>query len=265
VSLFVEHWGAGPPVVFLHGLGASARYWQQLRDASTGYAGIAPDLLGFGRSPAPPGAAYDIDDHLTALEPRVPAGALLVGHSTGALLAVALAARHPDLARSLLLMGMPAYSDEADARAEVGRLGLLARLTVRGNPMARLMCGAMCRLRPLAIAAAPFVIRDLPPSIAADGARHTWPSYHGTLEHVVVRYRPVSDLTASRAPITFLHGTSDRTAPPAAVSRLVDVLAARGRSAHLRLVPGDHQLAVRHPATVAAVLAELLQTTEVVT
>ena len=34
-SLFVDNWGEGRPVVFLHGLGASARYWDTLRDATS--------------------------------------------------------------------------------------------------------------------------------------------------------------------------------------------------------------------------------------
>ncbi|MGH3371077.1 MAG: alpha/beta fold hydrolase, partial [Nocardioidaceae bacterium] len=212
--LFSEQWGTGLPVAFLHGLGASARYWQQVRAASTGYRGVAPDLLGFGRSPAPPDAAYDVDAHLDALSPLVPAGSVVVGHSTGALLAVALAARRPDLVRRLLLLGLPAFPDERTARDEVGRLGLLARLTVAGSPMARVLCTAMCALRPLAIAVAPLVIRDLPPSIASDAARHTWISYHRTLEEVVVGYRPDRDLLDTPAPVTFLHGTEDRTAPP---------------------------------------------------
>lgn len=53
--LYINSWGSGSPLVFIHGLGASARYWEPLTGAlPTGYRGIAPDLLGFGRSPAPP-------------------------------------------------------------------------------------------------------------------------------------------------------------------------------------------------------------------
>lgn len=261
--LFSEQWGTGPPVAFLHGLGASARYWHQLRDASTGYRGIAPDLLGFGRSPAPPDAAYDVDAHLDALSPLVPTGSLVVGHSTGALLAVALAARRPDLVRGLLLLGLPAFPDERTALEEVGRLGLLARLTVAGSPLARILCTVMCRLRPLAIAVAPLVMRDLPPSIARDGARHTWSSYHRTLERVVIGYRPDPDLLASPVPVALLHGTEDRIATPVYVRRLADRLATRGRTADLRLVPGDHHLALRRPEQVAAVIVELLAAPEV--
>lgn len=51
----------------------------------------------------------------------------------------------------------------------------------------------MCRLRPLAIAAAALLVGDLRPSVACDDARHTWPSDSCTLAHVVIghRWRPI--------------------------------------------------------------------------
>lgn len=259
VDLFVEKWGAGAPVVFLHGLGASARYWASLREVSSGYGGIAPDLLGFGRSPSPPDSLYNVDAHLDALLPLVPVGSIVVAHSTGCLLATALAARHPELVRGLLLLGLPAFPDRATAIAEVGRLGLLAKLTVEENPWGRRICEAMCRFRSVAIAIAPYVIRDLPPSIASDAARHTWTSYSRTLRHVVVEHRVLPDLLVTTAPVRLLHGASDRTAPVEHVRRLAADAAAHDRHVDLDVVPGDHHLAIRVPAAVAAVLSELLQ------
>jgi hypothetical protein len=116
----------------------------------------------------------------------------------------------------------------------------------------------MCSFRPLAIALAPLVIRDLPPSIASDGARHTWPSYHRTLEHVVVDYRPHTDLVGTRASVTCVHGTDDHTAPLSALRHLANEVAVRGKAVDVRAVPGDHHVVVRRPAQVAAVLSELL-------
>nr|MDQ3293035.1 hypothetical protein [Actinomycetota bacterium] len=141
----------------------------------------------------------------------------------------------------------------------------LARLTVAGSPLARILCTAMCRLRPLAIAVAPLVIRDLPPSIASDAARHTWVSYHRTLERVVVGYRPERVFLAAPVPVTLLHGTGDHSAPPVYVRRLAAQRAAQGRTADLRLVSGDHHLAVRRPELVAALITELLAVPEATT
>lgn len=256
--LFVASWGEGPDVVFLHGLGASSRYWEPLAAASSGYRATAPDLLGFGGSPSPPEADYDVDCHLGALAPHLPSRAVVVAHSTGAILAAALAARQPERVTSMLLLGLPAYPDEATARRSVGELGLLARLTVDGNPAARRLCQTMGRFRSLAIALAPLVVRDLPPSIASDGARHTWPSYSTTLRHVVVEHRATDDLRSPLMPVTLLHGRNDRTAPLHFVQALVDA-SERGPSApRLLVADGDHHLAVRRPGFVADALAATL-------
>jgi pimeloyl-ACP methyl ester carboxylesterase len=256
--LFVREWGAGPPVVFLHGIGASSRYWEQLAARSSGYRGIAPDLLGFGRSPKPADAAYDVPTHLEALTPLVPPASVVVGHSTGAILAAALAAAQPTRVRALVLIGLPAFPDELTARREVGRLGLLAGLTVQGRPLARLLCGAMCRLRPLAIAVAPLIIRDLPREIASDGARHTWPSFHGTLEHVVVEHRTLPDVLAIQARVTLLHGADDREAPVAYVRELIDSARGQRDGVDLEVVPGDHHLPIHRADLVATTLTRTL-------
>jgi pimeloyl-ACP methyl ester carboxylesterase len=82
-GLFTETWGTGRPILFLHGIGASGRYWRPLARRSDGYRGTAVDLLGFGRSPWPRDCAYDVDAHLNALLPVIPAGSVVVAHSTG--------------------------------------------------------------------------------------------------------------------------------------------------------------------------------------
>lgn len=256
--LHVASWGGGPDVVLLHGLGASGRYWETLAGASRGFRATAPDLLGFGRSPRPTEARYDVDTHLGALLPHLPARAVVVAHSTGAILAAALAARHPDRVASLLLVGLPAFPDEATARASIGSLGMLARLTVDGRASARWLCEAMCRFRPLAAALAPVVVRDLPPAIAADGTLHTWTSYSRTLLEVVVGHRASDDLLAAPAPVTLLHGRQDRTAPVSWAQDLVARSAGGARPLGIDVVDGGHHLAVRHPQLVAAAVAREL-------
>ncbi len=244
--------------MLIHGLGASSRYWEPLAEASSGYAAIAPDLLGFGRSPKPRGASYNVACHIEALATLLRPGVVVGGHSTGAILAAALAAARPQAVRGLLLLGLPVFPDEATARREVRRLGLLARLTVEDNPLARALCIAMCRIRPLATAVAPLVMHDLPPAIAADGALHTWASYHRTLKSVVLAHPVAQDLRSVTVPIVLLHGDRDRPAPVEHVRALAAKLHGAGRTPTLGIVEGDHHLAVRRPALVARALSELL-------
>src|SRR5207244_6058182 len=66
-ALAVSVVGAGPPVVLLHGLAGSHRFWRPVaRGLASRYRVIVPDLLGFGASPRPPGG-YGPDDHVAAV------------------------------------------------------------------------------------------------------------------------------------------------------------------------------------------------------
>jgi pimeloyl-ACP methyl ester carboxylesterase len=242
-------------VLLVHGLGASAHYWGAVIAATSGHELVAPDLLGFGRSPAPPDVRYDLACHLAALGPLVEPATTVVGHSTGGIVAAALAAVHADRVRGLLLVGLPAFPDAATARAEIGRIGLLARLTVEQRPAGRLLCEAMCHVRPLAVAAAPLIVRDMPRAVAADAARHTWASYSRTLHNVVVDHRVEDDLRRVSAPTVLLHGRDDRSAP----LRYVERLAARldRDNVTLEVADGDHHLPVRHPEVVVRAIESL--------
>lgn len=216
--------------------------------------------MGFGRSPAPPDAAYDVDCHVRHLLSLVDEPVVIVGHSTGGVIAAALATRLPELVRHLVLVGLPAFPDEVTAREEIGRLGLLARLTAEGRGSARWLCQAMCRLKPLAVALAPMVIRDLPPSVASDAARHTWLSYRRTLERLVLEHRCRPDVLAGRSPVSLVHGDRDRTAPPAHVLDLHGALMSADRQTTLSVIAGgDHHVAVRRPRAVGPVVMAAVQ------
>ena len=54
----------GKPVVLVHGLGGRAEDWRDLAPylARAGYCVYMPDLLGYGRSEAPPGFSYSVQD-----------------------------------------------------------------------------------------------------------------------------------------------------------------------------------------------------------
>lgn len=256
-DLHVTHWGAGIPVVFIHGLGASGRYWDELRRlADHGYAGIAVDLLGFGRSPKPSDETYDIDCHLAHILPAVPETAVIVGHSAGALLALALAARYPNRVLGLVLCSLPAFPDAPTARHEITRLGIVARLTVGEGRTARALCWIMCRFRLVGIAIAPLFARGVPASVARDALRHTYNSYSGTLQHVIVEHRATEDLAARTDPTTLVHGRDDEVVPVEYVETLTSP------RVHLTVVDGDHYLPIRNPTAVAAGLRATLDAVE---
>lgn len=251
--LFVERWGEhGPTVVFLHGIGGSSRYWRGLAADSDGYRATAPDLLGFGRSPWPGSARYDVDDHLGRLEPLVPPGSVIVAHSTGAVLAVALAVRRPDLVSSLLLIGAPLYADVPEARREVRRLGFLARVTASGEVLGRLTMVVLHALVQPVSARLPL---GLPPAVVEDFWKHSWRSYSRTLRRVVVEHPAVPDLERLSIPCTLLYGEQDRSASRAPLPALLR----RNRLlTHVEVAGGTHHLPARQPERVAEVLRRVL-------
>ena len=112
VTLAVTEWaGAGPPLVLLHGLGSRGASWLPVADVlAARFHLYAPDLRGHGDSDKPargylvPDYAADLARLLDALGLERP---LMVGHSLGALVALAWAAAHPERVAALALEDPP--------------------------------------------------------------------------------------------------------------------------------------------------------------
>lgn len=102
---------ASPPVVLVPGTGATAATWAAVAEGLAPRRTVAVDLRGHGDSDRP--GAYSIRamaDDVAALLPRVAPGPVdLVGHSLGGLVALRVAAAHPERVRRLVLedVGMP--------------------------------------------------------------------------------------------------------------------------------------------------------------
>lgn len=97
----------GPPLVLLHGLG---RRWQVflpiIPALSLRWHIFAPDLRGHGKSSHVPLGYHGpqfTEDIARFLGERVPAPAVLFGHSLGGLLAMSVAVLHASLVRALIL------------------------------------------------------------------------------------------------------------------------------------------------------------------
>jgi pimeloyl-ACP methyl ester carboxylesterase len=114
-------YGAGPPVLLLHGLHDDGRCWEPLLPLlPAGLRYVAPDARGHGGSGLPDGplTADALAADVIAVLEAVCGPAVLVGHSMGGQTAAVVAARRPDLARALVLED-PKWWDAAEA-GEVG-------------------------------------------------------------------------------------------------------------------------------------------------
>ncbi|WP_424184419.1 alpha/beta fold hydrolase [Actinokineospora sp. G85] len=128
--------------VYVHGLGGSATNWTDLAGQLAGHApGIAVDLPGFGRSQPPAGYPYTIDAHADAVANWLRGLELgpvhLLANSMGGTICIHLAARHPDLVRTLTMIS-PAVPDlRPDPRRMSDPRMVLAMLPVIGNGVRR--------------------------------------------------------------------------------------------------------------------------------
>ena len=232
-TVYARVWGsagpARPPAVLVHGLSMSGRYLvPTARRLAADFRVYAPDLPGFGRSPLP-SRALDVAELGDALARWMDAcglaRAVLLGNSLGCQVIVALAARRPDLASALVLVGPTA--DPA------------------GRSIPRLVARA-----------AADVFREDPalfPVIAGDylraGVRRTW----RTLQHLVAD-RPEERLPHVGIPALVVRGSRDAIVPAAWAAEVARQLP-RGR---LLTVPGAaHAVNFGAPGPLAVAVREL--------
>jgi len=211
-------------LVFLAGLGGTTNYWSSgVKPLQKTHKVTLVDLLGFGESPKP-WTRYSTEQHVSALH-----GVLsdlgpitLVGHSLGALITVAYAARYPSQVQRIVLMSLPFFGskDKAYAYFRVGsvRGGFLFTnifLTMLTCIFTRRVFGRIL----------PYIIRDLPTDVVRDLVKHTWRSSTSSLWEVVYRNDVSKNFRSlpKEMDVVFIHGDEDVTAPIKAVETIVSI------------------------------------------
>lgn len=245
--------GAGPRVVFLHGLGATHRYWLPHLGSAPAARRIALiDLLGFGDSPKP-WFRHNIDRHLERLHAVIgtECNQTLVGHSLGAALALAYAARYPEHVGKLVLLSLPHF-----AGGEAGAYRWLRR-TAEGWLFTNvaLMTLACIVTRRLLARLIPHLRPDLPREVAEDVVKHSWMASTTSLWDVVYRhdFGKDADALSNSLPVICVHGDRDMTIPPDGVC----VLAAGRRNWRVVTFPGvDHHPWLRRPGLCLDMITE---------
>ena len=118
-KLFYREAAIGAPLIMIHGLGASSRWWfplfPELTDA--GFRLLAPDLPGFGHSPGSVGTIEETARTVIAFADRLRLGEFfLCGHSMGGAIAAHLTANYSGRVRRLVLIDSAGIPNGSPAR-----------------------------------------------------------------------------------------------------------------------------------------------------
>lgn len=253
VALHAREWGAGSPLVLVHGLGTSSLLWpQQVAAFSGSRRVIAVDLRGFGRSdrPATPGAyaipelAADVAAILSELGVD---RADLLGASMGGFVAQTLALAQPGLVRSLMLC-------HTSARMSIPPDVVASRLAVlRSATMAAY--GELVAGQALAPGGDPALRAWLVQMIAANDAH----SYQQVLTEGLANFDVTERVHALRLPCLVLVGELDRVIP-AVEGRALAKLIAGAELCEIRGV--GHIGYAERPAEFNAAIAAFLSRVE---
>jgi cis-3-alkyl-4-acyloxetan-2-one decarboxylase len=213
--LHVSSFGrSGPVVVLLHGIASSALSYEHLIPLLENTHRVkAVDLLGFGRSVAPPTARFTLDEHVEAVSgamsrEKLTGPVTVVGHSLGALIAIRLAARYPQRVNHVVLIAPPVYLPKEQMADPVARLriDLYYRLWdyLRSNPEFTSL-------------AAKTLDRMMPVRNSLEVSEHNWRAFSLSLENCIEDQSTLSDLAQVKAPIDLVYGTADPFVKPSAI------------------------------------------------
>ena len=213
----------GRPILFLHGITGSCRYWQKrVRSLARDYRLILPDLIGFGRSPKPH-VEYTLDLYRESVRHLVEeldlAGRplILVGHSLGDLIALEYAARYGDHLDRMALFSLPRFSDPVSAHAVFWRGSPNYRRLLNEHSLAE----TLAQMKRSGLELTLRYIFRFPWSVLIDSHKFTFKSLTSTIEHCLLNYQ--IDRVLPRVPpipTLLIHGEQDSVAPLSHVADL---------------------------------------------
>ncbi len=232
-------------LIFIHGLGASLRYWGTAYDSLAARRRlIFVDLAGFGGSDKP-AAPYDLEFHAKVIAETLDELGIgtfgLVGHSTGAAVVMRIAVSS-NMAARVVTFGAPIFPSDDVARDHLGRLGMFERAMAEGSPMVSRMCRFMCDHRELSRRLAPLLVPRLPAAVASDGVDHTWASFSGTFNSLLRDFDARNWAGGLGSRLTLVYGSEDETTPARLAARTLEPL-----PVDINVVRGNHHLPLYEP------------------
>lgn len=240
-------------VVLLHGLVATGDYFGRRFDVLGGRGRVVvPDLAGFGDSLRADVVDFGLSGHCDALDAMASAldlfaqPVVVAGHSMGSVLAAFWAARHPTNVRAVVVFNPPLQRSPAQLRQTIVHMGIFERFLVFDTDAARRLCAWTCRHRMLAGWLSAIGNPTLPVPIARAGSQHTWASYLGALDGIVLHddlESAVRILDSAGIPLRMCLGSNDVVSDPI----LARELSARYPRCEVRMLEGGHHLPLNMP------------------
>jgi 3-oxoadipate enol-lactonase len=255
VRLYVEDTGgSGPPVLFAHGLLYSCRMWDaQVPSLRGHFRCISYDHRGQGQSEVP-ASGYDMEtlceDAAALIRALGVQPAHFVGLSMGGFVGMRLAARYPELVRSLVLLDTSADPEPQENLPRYRTLTFIERwlgprLVV--GPVMKIMHGATVRADP-ARARDLRAVRDRFLAMDRIGAVR---AIHGVLDRKGVQ----EELGRIRAPTLVMVGEEDTATVPAKAEAIARAIAG---ATLLRVPKAGHLSPIDNPSFVTEQLSSFL-------
>jgi pimeloyl-ACP methyl ester carboxylesterase len=234
-------------LIFIHGLTGSKNYWKrELKEINQTHKLLLIDLLGFGDSPKP-NSDYSLDTQLKALEKVIikekfnDGQTIIVGHSMGSTISLALLARHKNWFDGAVISGLPVYKNEIEFKEIMSGHAVFDRIA--SSKFATLTC----MLHPLFMNKI-FKPDNLTDDVFKDAKKHNWQSFTNSLKEIVIQ----TDLYAlseviKDEKIIFIHGDQDTSAPIQNAKRFAETFT---NAEFIVVKNGDHQLFLKDPGIV---------------
>ncbi|MDD5029891.1 MAG: alpha/beta hydrolase [Rhodoferax sp.] len=262
-GLYVKDWGAGQPVIMIHGWPLSSDSWddQAMALANAGYRAIAYDRRGFGRSTQPwSGYDYDTlaDDLATVIKQTGARDAVIVGFSMGGGEVARYLSRHngKSVAKAVLVSASLPYrlkTVDNPLGAEQAAFDKTAQAIQDDRP--KFLAGFFDKFFAVTAAAQPVSSQLLEWARSVSMQASLQATLGCAKSFTTTDFRP--ELAAFKVPTLIIHGTNDQIVPINASSRLT----AKGiaQAILLEYEGAPHGLFATHKARLTTDLLDFLK------
>lgn len=224
-------------VVMLHGLGQSSVIWKNLAESLPhDLRIITVDLLGFGISPKPKKARYNINIQArslakTLLRLRINQKVVLLGHSMGSLVTVECIKRYPIAIKGAILCSPPFYSMKQKRT-----------LLPENNKLLTDIYKYMVKNPEIVTKVAPHVARLKLTNEAFQLNSNNIEIYLNALESSIIQQNSYQDIMRISKPTYIIHGAFD----PLVIQKNIRTISKQNPNVTKKTIPAGHEISKQY-------------------